>query len=111
MIISCLFQQDEYEGLVQVCGSKSENSSDRGSGDERRSSPEQGEYTFGITSLIDKREHLHAGDKVGFVHQEWINARIWKDMIRQGSCFICMFQISGHYLNISANVHALALNA
>lgn len=59
-------EQDEYEGLVQVCGSKSENSSDRGSGDERRSSPEQGEYTFGITSLIDKREHLHAGDKVLF---------------------------------------------
>jgi len=59
-------EQDKYEGLVQVNGSKSESSSNGGSGDEKRDSPVQGEYNFGITSLIDKKEHLHAGDKVLF---------------------------------------------
>jgi len=65
-------EQDEYEGLVY--GSTNATKNNNNSGDDDEKSPttngehqqQQLVYRFGITSILEKKECLQAGDKVSF---------------------------------------------
>ena len=58
------FQQEEYQGLVEVQQDNTNND------EKQAATPNQTYYPFGITSLMEKKEALQAGDKVSVISVE-----------------------------------------
>ena len=59
------FQQEEYQGLIEVQQDNANN--DEKQAATTKATPNQTYYPFGITSLMEKKEALQAGDKVSVV--------------------------------------------
>ena len=59
------FQQEEYQGLIEVQQDNTKN--DEKQAATTKATPNQTYYPFGITSLMEKKEALQAGDKVSVI--------------------------------------------
>ena len=62
------FQQEEYQGLIEVQQDNTNN--DEKQAATTKATPNQTYYPFGITSLMEKKEALQAGDKVSVISVE-----------------------------------------
>ena len=62
------FQQEEYQGLIEVQQDNANN--DEKQAATTKATPNQTYYPFGITSLMEKKEALQAGDKVSVISVE-----------------------------------------
>ena len=59
------FQQEEYQGLIEVQQDDANN--DEKQAATTKATLNQSYYPFGITSLMEKKEALQAGDKVSVI--------------------------------------------
>ena len=62
------FFLEEYQGLIEVQQDNTNN--DEKQAATTKATPNQNYYPFGITSLMEKKEALQAGDKVSVVSVE-----------------------------------------
>lgn len=75
-------EQEEYQGLIELQQDDANN--DEKQAATTKATPNQSYYPFGITSLMEKKEALQAGDKVTF--QVWYDEKSHQHRAMNVSC-------------------------